>query len=294
VQAARGGATGVKVLVTGAGGMLARSVVRALEKAGHEVLPLRREDSDVTALDGLRHPAKIFGPDWILNCAAYTKVDECEQFPDRAHLVNGLGARNAAMIAAELGAAVLSISTDYVFDGRSREPYREYDTAAPQSVYGASKWAGEQAIRETHARHIVVRTAWLYGHGGANFIDTILRRARAGEPLRVVDDQRGSPTWTHDLSDALLRLMTLAEYGTYHFTSAGDCTWHELATYALRQAGVGAEVERIDSKTLARPAPRPQYSVLSTQWFEHVTGMRPPHWQDAVNRYLAAGHAAAR
>jgi dTDP-4-dehydrorhamnose reductase len=279
----------VKVLVTGAGGMLGRSVVRALERAKHEVLPLTRADADVTALEDLRHPVGIFAPDWILHAAAYTRVDDCEAHPDRAHLVNGIGARNAALVAAERGAALLSISTDYVFDGRARTPYREYDLAAPRSVYGASKWAGEQAIRELHPRHVIVRTAWLYGHGGANFVDTILHRARAGEPLRVVDDQRGSPTWTHDLSDALVALMTRAQFGTYHYTSAGDCTWHDLATYAIERAGLTATVERIDSKTLGRPAPRPEYSVLSTQWFEHVTGLRPPPWRDAVDRFLAAG-----
>jgi dTDP-4-dehydrorhamnose reductase len=202
--------------------------------------------------------------------------------------VNGIGARNAALVASELGAAVLALSTDYVFDGRAQRPYREYDAAAPRSVYGASKWAGEQAIREAYARHVIVRTAWLYGHGGPNFVDTILRRARAGEPLRVVDDQRGSPTWTHDLSDGLVLLMTRAEFGTYHFTNSGDCTWHDLATYAIQRAGLAVPVERIDTATLGRPAPRPAYSVLSTHWFEHVTGMRPPHWQDAVDRFIAA------
>jgi dTDP-4-dehydrorhamnose reductase len=159
-------------------------------------------------------------------------------------------------------------------------------------VYGASKWAGEQAVREVHPRHMVVRTSWLYGNGGPNFIDTILRKSRAGEPLKVVDDQRGSPTWTEDLAPALVRLSTTGQNGTYHITNAGDCTWYDLAAYVLSGAGVSTSLERTHSRTLGRPAPRPAYSVLSNLIYEHVSGDRMPSWQDAVDRYLKC-HAAA-
>jgi dTDP-4-dehydrorhamnose reductase len=220
-------------------------------------------------------------------------VDACEAEPDRAFLVNGLGARNAALAAAAVGAAVLAISTDYVFGGGATRPWREHDPAAPLGVYGRSKWAGEQAIREVHPRHLIVRTAWLFGRGGPNFVDTILTRARAGQPLAVVGDQRGSPTWTRHLASGLRRLAERAQYGTYHCTNAGDCTWHELADHALRRAGLHVPVERISTERLGRPAPRPAYSVLDGGWFAHVTGYRMPHWKDAVDAHLAETGALA-
>jgi dTDP-4-dehydrorhamnose reductase len=248
----------------------------------------------VTRLDALRHPLKVLRPDWIFHLAAFTRVDECETRVDHAHLVNGLGARNTAQAAAEAGAAVIALSTDYVFPGDATRPYREYDPVGPRSVYGASKLAGEQAVREVNPRHIIVRAAWLYGRGGTNFVDSILARARKGEPLAVVDDQRGSPTSATDLAEALVKLAVAGQHGTFHCTNAGDCTWHDLAVHALARAGLAAPVARIDSATLARAAPRPTYSVLSNLMFEHVTGHRMAHWQDAVDRYLGAGATAQR
>lgn len=276
----------MKVLVTGAGGMLGHSVITVLEGSGHEVLGLRREDADVTRLESLTHPIQAFEPDWIFHLAAFTRVDDCEKESDRAFLVNGLGARNAALAAASCGASILAISTDYVFDGTARVPYREYAPTAPQSVYGASKWAGEQAVREVNPRHVVVRTSWLYGRGGVNFVDTILKKARAGEALKVVDDQRGSPTWTRDLAGGLAALAAARQYGTYHVTNSGECTWFDLAAYALGRAGLEVPLERTTTAAIARPAKRPAYSVLRNQFFEHVTGTRLPHWQDALDRYL--------
>ncbi len=276
----------MRVLVTGAKGMLARSVRHALEAAGHDVLGLGREDADVTNLDALVHPVRTFRPDWLFNLAAFTKVDECEARPDHAHLVNALGARNAALAAMECDASLLTISTDYVFPGDARQPYREYDPAGPVSVYGASKWAGEQAVREVTPRHIIVRTAWLYGRGGPNFVDTILAKARAGEALAVVDDQRGSPTWTHDLALGLRTLVAKERYGTYHCTNAGDCTWYDFAAEILARAGLDTPLERTDSARFRRPAKRPSYSVLDNQFFNETTGQRMPTWQDALHRYL--------
>jgi dTDP-4-dehydrorhamnose reductase len=283
----------VKVLLTGAEGMLGRAVLPALEGAGHEVLGLTEADADITCHDALVHPVRTFRPDWIFHLAAFTFVDACESKPDHAFLVNALGAKNVALAASACGAAILAMSTDYVFDGDSRIPYREHDRVGPRTVYGASKWAGEQAVREVHPRHIVVRSAWLYGSGGANFIDTILRKVRAGEHLKVVDDQRGSPTWTHDLAAALVSLAAAGQYGTYHVTSSGDCTWYDLATYVIARAELGATLERTTTGALARPAKRPAYSVLHNQFYEHVTGSRMPHWQNAVDRYLKARSSPA-
>jgi dTDP-4-dehydrorhamnose reductase len=277
----------VKALVTGAGGMLGRALIPALTAAGHEAVGLKRGDADVTRLDALRHPLKALRPDWIFHLAAFTRVDECESRVDHAHLVNGLGARNVAQAAADAGAAVIALSTDYVFPGDATRPYREYDAVGPRSVYGASKLAGEEAVREVNPRHIIVRSAWLYGRGGTNFVDSVLARARKGEPLAVVDDQRGSPTWTEDLGSVLVELMERGVTGTYHATNAGDCTWHEFAGEICGQVGARVEVARRSSADLARPAKRPAYSVLDTGQLRQALGHELPHWRDALARYVA-------
>ncbi len=295
----------MRVMVTGAAGMLGHALVPRLEAAGHAVVAVRlpgesggppapargapaREtrELDVTDYPSLHSAATAMRPDWIAHLAAWTDVDGCEADPDRAFLVNGLGSCNAALAAAETGAAVLAMSTDYVFDGEEATPRREHDPVSPLGVYGRSKLAGEQGVREVNPRHVVLRTAWLYGRGGRNFVDAILGRARAGETLRVVNDQRGSPTWTGDLAEAVVALLECRQFGTYHVTGSGDCTWYELALEACAVAGLGARVETITSAQLDRAAKRPAYSVLHNGSYEHVTGRRMPHWRDALQRYL--------
>ena len=295
----------MKVMVTGAGGMLGHTLVPRLEAAGWQVTAVRhpqdagpmpaphapglqRETLPIDITDGpaLAAAARETRPDWVVHLAAWTDVDSCESDADRAFLVNGLGARNAALAAVAVGAPVLSMSTDYVFAGATGTPRREYDPVAPLGVYGRSKLAGEQAVREVHPHHLLVRTSWLYGRGGRNFVDTILARARAGEPLKVVNDQCGAPTYAADLADGVLALVERGEFGTYHVTGSGDCTWHEFAVAACELAGVAANVAAISSSELNRPARRPAYSVLHNGLFDHVTGRRMPHWRDALQRYL--------
>jgi dTDP-4-dehydrorhamnose reductase len=283
----------VRVLVTGAAGMLGQAVMPALAAAGHEARGGDLPAMDVTRPEAITAAAAEFRPDWILHLAAFAKVDECETRGDLAFRVNGLGARNAALAAVGCGAALLAISTDYVFDGTATAPYAEAATAAPASVYGASKWAGEQAVRAVTPRHAIVRTSWLFGPGGANFVDTVLALARAGRDLRVVDDQRGSPTFTRDLAQGLLRLMDAGQFGTFHCTNSGDCTWYGLAAHALACAGLEVPLERTDTASFPRPARRPAYSVLSNGRFEGVTGWRMPPWQDAVRRHLEAAVGAS-
>lgn len=281
----------MKVMVTGAGGMLAQAVLPLLQAHGHEVLGLRQADLDVSHCDQVRQRAQAFRPDWVVHLAAFTNVDACEGDPDRAYVVNGLGARNSSMAAADVGAGLIALSTDYVFDGATREPRREHDIVGPLSVYGRSKLAGERGAREVNARHIIVRTQWLYGAGGKNFVDTIIAKARAGEALTVVDDQTGAPTWTGDLSQALVHLLERGEYGTYHVTNSGECTWHEFAVEICRQAGIDAKIGKLSSEELARPARRPAYSVLHNGWYRHVTGQSMPAWRDALTSYLKSGAA---
>jgi dTDP-4-dehydrorhamnose reductase len=290
----------MRVLVTGAGGMLAHAVLPALAAGEHTVAPFSRDALDVTRLADVRRAVRETRPDWVCHLAAMTDVDGCEGDPERAFLVNGLGSRNVAAAAADAGAAVLAVSSDYVFPGDDPAPRREYDPVGPLSVYGRSKLAGEEGVRELNPRATIVRTAWLYGQGGRNFVDTIRARVpdatREGGPgpLRVVDDQHGAPTWTADLAGALVALMERREFGTLHATNDGACTWHELACEICRQAGASVDVARISSAELARPARRPAYSVLHTGWLEHVLGRRLPHWRDALARYMAPSTPSAQ
>jgi dTDP-4-dehydrorhamnose reductase len=275
----------VKVLVTGAGGMLAQEVVPALAVAGHAVTPLR--DLDITRADDVRNAVRDAHPEWVVHLAAYTDVDGCELRPEHAMRVNGEGSGHVAAAAAEAGAAILALSSDYVFPGDDPRPRREDDPTRPLSAYGRSKWAGEQAVRAANPRHAIVRTAWLYGRGGKNFVDTIRTRALAGGPLAVVDDQQGSPTWTRDLAAALVALIAKGAVGTFHATNAGACTWHEFAVEICALAGVDVSVARISSADLARPAKRPAYSVLDNSRLVQAIGHPLPHWRDALARYLA-------
>lgn len=276
----------MRIAVTGAAGLLAAAVLPVLRAAGHETHALGRE-VDVTDPAALRHAIAPIRPDWIVHLAAFTRVDECESDERRAHLVNGLGARNAARAAAGSDASLLALSTDYVFDGRAGRPCFEYDVAAPLNAYGRSKWAGEQAIRELAPRHAIVRTAWLFGPGGRNFVDTMVERARSGQPLAVVDDQRGSPTYTRDLADQMLRIIEGRHFGTFHVVNAGAATWHELASHAVARAGMRVTIGRLTTAELGRPAPRPACSVLDATASERVIGHALPDWRDAVDRHLA-------
>ena len=277
----------MKVLVTGGNGMLAQAVVPALARAGHEAIPFTSAQLDVTDLPRVRAAVKSVRPDWVCHLAAFTDVDGCETNQEHALRVNGEGAGNAAAAARAADAAVLSISTDYVFAGDEPRPRRESDPVGPASAYGRSKLAGEKAVRAANPCHLIVRTAWLYGRGGRNFVDTIRERALAGTALSVVDDQRGSPTWTEDLATVLVELMERGVTGTYHATSAGDCTWHEFACEICAQVGASVEVARRSSADLARPAKRPAYSVLDTGQLRHALGHELPHWRDALARYVA-------
>lgn len=281
----------MRVVLTGAGGLLGRALTPALEGAGHDVLGLTRADADITDLAALRHPLASFKPEWVVNLAAYTKVDDAETHADRAYLVNALGARNVALACLDIGAALMHLSTDYVFDGSDPAPHREYDPPAPRSVYGISKLAGERAVCEVQPRHVTVRTAWTYGHGGPHFIAAILRKARAGEPVAVVDDQHGSPTFTHDLAAQLVRLLAAGQYGTYHVTNTGACSWWDLAALVFSKTGLPAPA-RTTTAALGRPAPRPAHSVLSNLLAERVTGATMPPWEDAVERYLAGARSS--
>lgn len=278
-------------LVTGAKGMLGRDATDVLIAAGAEVTPADRSDLDV--LDAAAVSALVKGHHVVLNCAAWTAVDDAEENEPQAFAVNAVGAGHLARAARDAGARIVQVSTDYVFDGTSRTPYDEDAPLSPVSAYGRTKAAGEWAVRAEHpAGHLVVRTAWLYGAHGGCFPRTIARLARERDSLSVVDDQVGQPTWTRDLADLVRRLVEAdAPAGTYHATSSGETSWFGFARSVVESAGLDPLlVTPTDSAAFSRPAPRPAYSVLGHARLDAL-GIEPiGPWAD---RWAAAASALA-
>lgn len=257
----------MKVLVTGAEGQLGRDVTALFQQAGHQVLGCGRSMLDITLWDACQQAVHDFGPDTIVHCAAYTAVDAAETDIDGAYRVNAIGTRNMTTAAENCGAKLVYISTDYVFNGRSSVPYREYDETDPQSVYGKTKRAGEQFVQSLSSRYFIVRTSWVYGAHGANFVKTMLRLGQEKPVLQVVNDQLGSPTFTVDLSRFLLELVQTEKYGIYHASNAGQCTWFDFTRAIFDEAGkagiqLTARLEPCTTAQFPRPAPRPAYSVM--------------------------------
>lgn len=280
-----------RFLITGADGMLGSELCQ-LAGADHDVIATDIAEMDITDRAKVRRVVGRERPSVILHGGALTDVDGCETDPDLAYRVNALGTRNVALAAAEVGIPVLYVSTDYVFPGDGDRPYREFDEVGPPSVYGRSKLAGERFVQQhLGGRFWVVRTQWIYGFRGKNFVDTILAAARAGKPLRVVDDQVGSPTWARDLARTILRIVGEdAGYGTYHCSSRGSCSWFGFTGAILGAAGVEpTSLEPMSSSELDRPAPRPAYSVLHNYCLEQTIGDSMPDWREALSHYLEAG-----
>ncbi len=273
----------MRIAVTGAGGMLGRDVVEAAESRGLDVASCARGELDVTDRAAVERVMADFRPDAVINCAAYTDVDGAETHPEAALAVNGEGAGNVARAAASVGATVVLPSTDYVFAGDKTTPYLESDPTGPRSAYGRSKLAGERATEATGERHCIVRTAWLFGLGGRNFVDTMLRLGSERESLKVVSDQVGCPTATHQLAAALLDLAAADVLGTCHVAGAGRCSWAEFATEIFRRAGLETSVEPCSTEEFPRPAPRPAWSVLAS---ERTDVPVLPDWRTGLGEYL--------
>jgi dTDP-4-dehydrorhamnose reductase len=277
----------MRILVTGAAGMLGQAL-RGELRLEHEVIPLAHADLDITNLGAILSALGRAKPQVVIHAGAWTDVDGCERDPDRSWRVNALGSRNLAVACQEAGAACCYLSTDYVFDGQRPDPYTEFDAPNPISRYGASKLAGERYVQTLTPRHWIVRSSWLFGPGGRNFVKTILAEARAGQDLKVVDDQVGSPTYTHDLARAISRLIGGPHYGVWHLTNSGSCSWYDFAAAILEAAGLGGtRLLPITSKELDRPAPRPRNSVLRNYCWELEGWPSVRHWSDALRDYLA-------
>lgn len=273
-------------MVLGANGMLGRDLMELLspewELTGADI-----GEVDVTNRDATAAYVRALEPDVVINAAARTDVDGCERDPEGAFAVNARGAAHVASACGGIGSRMIHVGTDYVFDGLKGGPYAETDRPNPQSVYGKSKLAGERAVEETLRDYLIVRTSWLFGAKGKNFVDTILKAASQRRVLEVVGDQHGSPTYTRDLAAAIGRLLAVDCRGIVNVTNSGVCSWCEYARAILEIAGVGGvAVSEITSERLARPAPRPPFSALDGSRYAELTGAPLRHWREAVGEYI--------
>jgi dTDP-4-dehydrorhamnose reductase len=273
----------MKAIIFGASGLLGHELMR--EWSGDEIIGLRSRDSDIRQRDHVRSVIEKTRPDWIVLSAAYTDVDGCEKNQDLAFAVNRDGAVNVALAAKQVNAKLLFLSSDYVFDGKKTSPYEIDDARNPQSVYGRSKAEAEVRLLEVLPKCCIVRTSWLFGTGGKCFPDTILKLAASRPTLDVVNDQRGCPTYAVDLARAIVQLCRKEASEIVHATNAGDCTWFDFAREIVKTAGLPTEVRPTTTQQMARPAPRPAYSVLSATSLQNY-GITMPTWQDALSRYV--------
>ena len=270
--------------------MLGTDFVRAAEYWNHEVVGLTHADLDITNADRVRRACERARPDAVVNCAAYTNVDGAEDDLETASRINVEGARNVAAAAAAVGASIVYPSTDYVFDGLKGAPYVESDMTRPLSVYGQTKAAGEAETAAANQLYYIVRSSWLFGTGGHNFVETMLSVAGDQGHVVVVRDQVGCPTYTAHLADALVRLVDTSAYGIHHIAGGGECSWYEFAQEIFEQANVVCQVLSMTTAELSRPAPRPPYSVLATERREAIY---LPDWKEGLASYLAERGIAA-
>jgi dTDP-4-dehydrorhamnose reductase len=274
----------MKVLIAGAAGMLGTDVTTVARAQGHEVVALDRDELDVTDPRRVERVIRRHRPAAVINCAAWTDVDAAEEHEKEAEIVNGEGAHFLADAGAKLGAKVLYVSTDYVFDGTKKGPYTESDEPDPINAYGRTKLAGERATALVTKRSFIVRTSWLFGPPGGNFVETMLRLGEGGGPVVVVHDQVGCPTYTGHLANGLVRLIETEAFGVHHMSGRGSCSWYEFALEIFRQSGVVTRVMATTTDMMERPARRPENSVLGSG---REAPIELPGWQRGLADYLA-------
>lgn len=274
----------MKLLVTGAGGMLGQALSACLKSRGHNVIAVPKERLDVTNYSQCLEFIEEQKPDLIVHCGAYTKVDQAESEPNLAYHINGYGTENLAVACNIFNKPMLYFSSDYVFDGEQNQPYTPWDATRPISIYGKSKLAGEKAVQRHLQRFYIVRTSWLYGPNGKNFVDTISSMANDRKTLRVVSDQIGTPTCTLSLSETVADLITTGRWGVYHGTDDGITSWYEFAKEILRDRD--NEIIPIATNEMPRPATRPKYSVLDKTTLISTIGRELPPWQESLKTYM--------
>ncbi|MDQ1000812.1 dTDP-4-dehydrorhamnose reductase [Neobacillus niacini] len=277
----------MKVVVTGAGGQLGQDVLLELERKNHQAFGADRQQLDITKEEDVLAFISEVKPDVILHCAAYTNVDAAEENEEAAYQVNAAGTEYLAKAAKQIGAKMLYVSTDYVFDGSASEPYEVDEPTKPLGAYGRTKLAGEQLLQKQLDEFFIVRTAWVFGIHGNNFVKTMIRLGKERGEVGVVHDQVGSPTYTVDLARFMVELMETDKYGIYHATNSGICSWYEFAVEIFKQANMKVTVNPLTTDQFPRPAARPKYSVLSKKRIEKQ-GLKPLRdWKEALAAYLA-------
>jgi dTDP-4-dehydrorhamnose reductase len=288
----------MKVAVLGANGQLGRDVVSAFAAEGNTVTALTHEQAEVASLESVRSALEGLRPGLVVNTAAFHHVEKCETDPARSFAVNGIGARNVAQVTAELDVPLIHISTDYVFDGAKRTPYTEEDHPQPLNVYGNTKLAGEHFVRAMNPRHFVVRTSAIYGEnpcrakGGLNFVELMLKLSGEREELRVVDDEFVTPTPTAQIARQLVELGRSSEYGLYHATAEGSCSWFDFAAAIFDMTGTRIRLERARPGEFPAKVPRPKYSVLENKALKSKSLNVFTSWQEGLSHYLARRQAA--
>ena len=276
----------MKIIITGAQGQLGQELVKQLDKKyEYDVIKTDRDTLDITNIENVNTFILDQNPDVVINCAAHTAVDLCETDIENAYKINAIGPRNLAIVCEKIGAKLVQVSTDYVFDGNGTRPYREDDITCPNSVYGTSKLIGENFVREFCSKYFIVRTAWLYGEGN-NFVRTMLKLSETNSELNVVNDQIGSPTSTVDLAKAIIDLIHTEHYGIYHGTSEGQCSWYDFAKKIFEIKNIDIKVNPVTSDEFKRPAPRPKYSVLDNFMLKLVGLNSFRKWEDSLEEYL--------
>jgi dTDP-4-dehydrorhamnose reductase len=284
----------MKVLVTGSGGMLAKDMNPYLSQRGHEVLALPHSRLDISDLETVRDIANSFEPDLTINCAAYTKVDEAEREEHQALMINGFGVHNLCLVCQEMDIPLVHFSTDYVFDGAKESPYTIYDKPNPISAYGRSKFLGEKNILWLLSKFYLIRTSWLFGLHGKNFVETMLQLGQKQKQIFVVKDQRGCPTWTQHLAQVVVDLIETKRYGVYHITNSEPTTWFDFAREIFRLSNMDVEVFPVSSDKFPRPAKRPQNSVLDAFPLPQIIGREMFSWREALKEYLSQRKEATK
>jgi len=275
----------MKVLITGANGQLGREITKQYTKAKVELILTDYKELDITNSKMVYEFVKAQRPDLIVNCAAHTQVDKCETEIESAYKINAIGPKNLAQASYSIGADIVQISTDYVFPGDEDKILTEFDKTNPQTIYGITKLEGENFVRALNPKHYIIRTAWLYGDGN-NFVKSILNLCKTKEEIKVVNDQRGTPTSTVDLAKVIINLVNEKNYGLFHCTCKGECTWYDFAKEIVALAKLSTKVLPCTTDEFPRPAKRPEYSVLRNYMLELTTGDTTRDWKEAIREYI--------